>query len=132
MSERGVALSGKVVTGFSEILAKASRVDEIVAEIATASREQSDGISQINTAVSQMDKVTQNNAAGAEESAAAAEEMSSQAAILKGCVGELLGLISGTAAKEAPASPLAVTPTDNRSHRRIVSQAFPKPARNFS
>jgi methyl-accepting chemotaxis protein len=96
MSERGVALSGKVVDGFSEILSKARRVDEIVAEIATASREQSDGISQINTAVSQMDKVTQSNASSAEESAAAAEEMNSQAAVLKGCVQELLGLVNGT------------------------------------
>jgi len=97
MSERGVTLSGKVVTGFAEILAKARRVDEIVAEIATASREQSEGIQQINTAVSQMDKVTQTNAAGAEESAAAAEEMNAQAATLKGCVDELLTLVNGSA-----------------------------------
>ena len=47
MSARGVTLSGKVVTGFSEILQKARSVDELVGEIATASREQSDGIQQI-------------------------------------------------------------------------------------
>ena len=95
MSERGVSLSTKVVSGFSEILTKARRVDEIVAEIATASREQNEGIRQINTAVSQMDKVTQTNASGAEESAAAAEELNAQAATLKSCVDELLVLVNG-------------------------------------
>jgi methyl-accepting chemotaxis protein len=127
MSERGVALSGKVVAGFSEILAKARRVDEIVAEIATASREQSEGIAQINTAVSQMDKVTQTNAASAEESAAAAEEMNSQAATLKGCVGELLGLINGAARKET-----AVNERTHRLPRPNALRAAPKPAGNFS
>ncbi len=95
MSERGVSLSSKVVSGFTEILTKTRRVDELVADIATASREQNAGIQQINTAVSQMDQVTQTNAAGAEESAAAAEEMNAQAATLKGCVDELLGLVNG-------------------------------------
>ncbi len=107
MSERGVSLSGKVVTGFSEILQKARRVDELVAEIATASREQNAGIQQIATAVSQMDKVTQTNAAGAEESAAAAEEMNAQAATLKGCVDDLLGLVNG----HATGVPALGTPT---------------------
>ena len=95
MSERGVTLSAKVVTGFSEILTKARRVDEIVAEIATASREQNEGIGQINTAVSQMDKVTQSNASGSEESAAAAEELNAQSATLKGCVNDLIILVTG-------------------------------------
>jgi methyl-accepting chemotaxis protein len=58
---------------------KARQVDELVAEVAGASREQTQGITQINTAVGQMDKVTQSNAANAEESAAAAEELNAQA-----------------------------------------------------
>ena len=114
MSERGVALSGKVVTGFAEILTKARSVDDLVGEIATASREQSEGITQINIAVSQMDKVTQSNAAGAEESAAAAEEMNAQATTLQGCVEELLQLVNGNraaaggrAARETPPLPVA-------------------------
>ncbi len=122
MSERGVSLSGKVVTGFSEILQKARSVDELVAEITVASREQNEGIQQISTAVSQMNKVTQTNAAGAEESAAAAEEMNAQAATLKGCVDELLGLVNGSPgrasageARTAAASrvaPVKVRPAD--------------------
>jgi len=50
-----------------------------VDEIATASEEQSHGITQVNTAVAEMDKVTQSTAANAEESAAAAEELNDQA-----------------------------------------------------
>jgi methyl-accepting chemotaxis protein len=136
MSERGVALSGKVVDGFSEILSKARRVDEIVAEIATASREQSDGISQINTAVSQMDKVTQSNASSAEESAAAAEEMNSQAAVLKGCVQELLGLVNGTTTIAAGESGGGIqTPrlagTSVPRTKPVAAKDFPKEAVSF-
>lgn len=104
MSERGVTLTTKVVEGFSEILEKARQVDRLVGEIATASREQSDGIKQINTAVSQMDKVTQANAAAAEESAAAAEQMNTQAATLKGCAAELTGVVTGQRAQGEGAS----------------------------
>ena len=52
-------------------------------------------ITQINTAVGQMDKVTQSNAANAEESAAAAEELNAQASVMKESVTELLKLVGG-------------------------------------
>ena len=79
-SANGVAISGKVTESLTQIVTKARQVDELVAEIATASREQSQGIDQVNTAVTQMDKVTQTNAASAEESASASEELTAQAA----------------------------------------------------
>ena len=107
MSERGSMLSGKVVTGFSEILQKARRVDELVVEIAAASKEQNEGIQQINTAVSQMDKVTQTNAAAAEESAAAAQELNAQAVTVKSCVKGLLGLVNGRSEDESSTGPVA-------------------------
>jgi len=74
---------------------KARQVDELAAEVAGASREQTQGISQINTAIGQMDKVTQSNAANAEESAAAAEELNAQAETMKQSVMELLQLVGG-------------------------------------
>ena len=115
MSERGVALSGKVVSGFSEILSKARSVDELVGEIATASREQSEGIQQINIAVGQMDQVTQTNAASAEESAAAAEEMNAQAVTLQGCVSDLLQLVNGQGSGAAPVASSTLPPSTGRS-----------------
>ena len=67
----------------------------LVAEIAAASGEQSQGIEQINAAVSDMDKVVQQNAANAEESASASEEMSAQSEQMKVMVGDLVALIEG-------------------------------------
>ena len=94
-SANGVALSGKVAESLQQIVLKATQVDELVAEIATASREQSQGIDQVNTAVTQMDKVTQANAASAEESASASEELNAQAATLREIVGNLQILVTG-------------------------------------
>ena len=68
---------------------------ELVASIDQASQEQAQGIEQINGAVGQMDKITQQNAAGAEESASASEQLSAQAATLKGSVNDLAVLVTG-------------------------------------
>jgi hypothetical protein len=92
---QGVEISGKVAATLTEITTKVRQVDELVSEVAGASREQTDGITQINTAVGQMDKVTQSNAATAEESAAAAEELNAQAGMMKQAVGELMQLVGG-------------------------------------
>lgn len=62
-----------------EIVASVRRVNDIIGEIAAASQEQSSGIDQVNKAVSQMDEVTQQNAALVEEAAAAAGALQSQA-----------------------------------------------------
>ena len=94
-SANGVAISGKVTESLKQIVTKARQVDELVAEIATASREQSQGIDQVNTAVTQMDKVTQTNAAAAEESASASEELTAQAATLRELVTDLQNLVTG-------------------------------------
>jgi methyl-accepting chemotaxis protein len=89
---QGVSLSQKVSETLNVIATKAHQVDELATEVASASREQTQGIIQINAAVGQMDQVTQKNAASAEESAAAAEELNSQATIMKQSVAELLQL----------------------------------------
>ena len=94
-SEHGVRISAKVAESFEEIVSKARSVDKLVAEIATGSNEQSQGIGQVATAVSQMDKVTQSNAAGAEESASAAEELNAQAGTLRETVRNLQALVGG-------------------------------------
>jgi methyl-accepting chemotaxis protein len=66
-----------------------------VDEITAASGEQAQGIGQVNTAVAEMDKVVQQNAANAEESASASEEMTAQAGQMKNLVGELEALVGG-------------------------------------
>jgi len=108
---QGVDISKQVAETLLEIATKARQVDELVSEVAGASREQTQGITQVNIAVGQMDKVTQSNAANAEESAAAAEELNAQAVTMKDSVADLLqlvggerpGAMTGTTAAPAPA-----------------------------
>ncbi|MBI2949575.1 MAG: hypothetical protein HYY23_18215, partial [Verrucomicrobia bacterium] len=85
-SQRGNQISLKVAERLNEIFAKARRMDELVAEIALATKEQSTGISQINQAVAQMDRVTQTNAASS-------EQLSAQAIELRTAVEDLVRLI---------------------------------------
>jgi methyl-accepting chemotaxis protein len=101
---QGVELSGKVSAALNDIVTKARQVDELAAEVAGASLEQTQGITQINTAVSQMDKVTQSNAATAEETAAAAEELNAQAETMKQSVALLFELI-GSDSRNNTAAP---------------------------
>lgn len=101
-STRGVQVCGKVSERLSEIAQHARRADEIVAQIATASAEQSTGIVQINSAVSQMDRITQSNAAGAEEEASAAASLKHEALSLKRSVEDLVARIGGEGAKPKP------------------------------
>jgi methyl-accepting chemotaxis protein len=69
---------------FSAVATSATKVANLINEIATASIEQAQGIEQINKAVADMDKVVQQNAANAEESASVSEEMSAQIYIRPG------------------------------------------------
>ncbi|MBN1546256.1 MAG: MCP four helix bundle domain-containing protein [Syntrophaceae bacterium] len=73
----------------------AKKVTELIGEIAAASREQAQGIGQVNSAVVEMDKVAQQTAASAEESASAAEELNAQAEQMKSYVGDLVRLVNG-------------------------------------
>jgi methyl-accepting chemotaxis protein len=66
----GVAVVTATNQNFNEVTANSNKVRELIEEIAAASKEQSQGIEQINQAVAEMNKVTQQNASGAEELAA--------------------------------------------------------------
>jgi len=89
----GVEIVSKTGGAFERVANGARRAGELVEEITAASSEQSLGIEEINQAVAEMDKVTQQNAATAEQSASAAEEMNTQAKQMKAYVAELLGLV---------------------------------------
>jgi len=76
--EQGTLLVDKAGTTMAEIVGSIRRVSDIVGEISAASLEQSTGVAQVGEAVTQMDQVTQQNAALVEESAAAAESLKLQ------------------------------------------------------
>jgi methyl-accepting chemotaxis protein len=94
-SQHGVEISAKVAASLREIVERARTVDELLGQIAAASVEQSQGITQVNSAVNQLDQVTQTNAGSAEENAGAAENLNEQAAALKSAVGALAELMGG-------------------------------------
>ncbi|WP_323122590.1 methyl-accepting chemotaxis protein [Burkholderia alba] len=79
----GSQLVGQAGTTMSEILQAVRRVTDIMGEIAAASEEQASGITQVGRAVTQMDEVTQQNAALVEEATAAAASLQAQAARLR-------------------------------------------------
>jgi methyl-accepting chemotaxis protein len=94
-SRSGSQCSMKVAESLKLITEKVTATDALVADIATAATEQAQGIQQVNSAMGQMDKVTQSNASSAEESASAAEELDAQAETMKDLVGQLRVLVGG-------------------------------------
>jgi len=84
--EQGTQLVDKAGTTMTEVVGAIRRVTDIMGEISAASSEQSTGVSQVGEAVTQMDQVTQQNAALVEEMAAAASSLSQQADALVGAV----------------------------------------------
>lgn len=96
--------SGEVVAAgntMNDIVDAVRRVTDIMLEIAAASDEQSRGIVQVSQAISEMDKVTQQNASLVEEASAAAASLEEQAARLTEAVGAFR-LQGGSAIKRAP------------------------------
>ena len=95
-SARGAELSTRVSSGLEQIADKARKMNDLVGEIATSSKEQSQGLTQVGGAMTQMDRVTQANAGSAEETASAAAEMKSQSATMIENVNELIRLVGGS------------------------------------
>ena len=85
-SDLGSRIAGETAQSLHRIGTDISESNRLVAEIATASKEQSQNISQINIGINQVSQVVQQNSATAEESAAASEEMSGQSDILKNMI----------------------------------------------
>jgi len=86
--EAGARLVQQAGTTMDEVVASVERVTTIVSDITMATSEQSDGIEQVNVAITQMDETTQQNAALVEEAAAAASAMHEQAGALEQLVSQ--------------------------------------------
>ncbi len=127
----GSELVVKTNDAFGKVSDSSSKVAALISEIAQASKEQAQGIDQINTAVSEMEKVTQMNAANAEESAAASEELNAQAdqmsqisrvlADIVGGSGETRAVVQSTHRVKAPSAPAVAV--------KEVKKALPHQAR---
>jgi methyl-accepting chemotaxis protein len=95
-AQKGVGVAHEVAEQLQGIKQSSEKVSGLIMEITGASREQAQGIDQVNTAVSEMDRVVQKNAGDSEESASAAEQLSSQAEELEKMVADLMTLVGGS------------------------------------
>jgi methyl-accepting chemotaxis protein len=132
-ARRGAERSTEVARSLKEISDKVVATDMLVAEIATAAREQAHGLSQVNSAISQMDLIAQSNAASAEQSATAAERLDAQAATLRQTVFQLEGLVGrsdGKAATEPQEEEDASLPEASVAPRRTRAQRVSQQALN--
>nr|WP_314625259.1 methyl-accepting chemotaxis protein [uncultured Janthinobacterium sp.] len=107
----GSTLVAQAGTTMDQVVASVSRVTDIMADITAASHEQSTGIGHVNQAITEMDSVTQQNAALVEEAAAAASSMQDQAAVLAQLVARFkLSAHEGAAAAPRLAASAAAAP----------------------
>ena len=106
-SRKGSQCTARVGESLMQITEKVTATDALVGEIATAAREQAQGIEQINKAVGQMEKISQSNASSAEESASAAEQVDAQGKVLNDLVGWLQRLVGRDSIPESPSDPPA-------------------------
>jgi methyl-accepting chemotaxis protein len=99
-TQRGSKSCGNVGASLEEIVDKVTEADTLVAEIAAAAKEQAQGIRQVGSAMTLMDKVTQGNASSAEQTSSAAEQLNAQARLLQDNVEQLRTLIASTSKSE--------------------------------
>ncbi|MDB5455042.1 MAG: methyl-accepting chemotaxis sensory transducer [Caulobacter sp.] len=128
--QSGVNLVGQTGEALQRIVTKVGEIDALVTEIAASAAEQAVGLNEVNTAVNQMDQVTQQNAAMVEQSTAATHS-------LKGETGELVRLMGrfrvgeGQAQRRpAPADPAQHAPARNPvAEQRARLDNFARPSR---
>ncbi len=125
-TKNGSEIVTRTNDAFVKVYESSAKVGELVGEIAAASNEQAQGIEQVNIAVTQMDHVTQQNAANAEESASASEEMSAQAEHIKDMVNELVAMVGGNTG-EVGSKQYAVSSKSNGASK--IHNALAAPAK---
>ena len=126
--ESGAQLVEQTGAAMHDIVSSVKRVTDLIGEIASAATEQRDGIAQVNVAVTNLDHMTQQNAALVEESAAAAQSLREQSARLAQVVSVFKVDQQQLAAAPAPA-PLkpAARPSPVAHKPRTTSPAARKP-----
>ena len=116
--EQGVAFVGQTGEALGRIVEQVAEIDGIVGEIASSAAEQATGLDQVNTAVNQMDQVTQQNAAMVEESTAASHALAQE-------TGELTRLIGAFRLDDAGEGGRGVPSPVARLERRPPAKPVP-------
>jgi methyl-accepting chemotaxis protein len=116
--QAGVQFVNETETTLTAILGGVAQVTEAIAAIADAADQQSNGLHQVNTAITEMDSLTQQNAAMVEEATAAARSLDSQADELAREVGRFQ--VDQHVPASAPAAPAATAPVRPRTAPRLA------------
>jgi methyl-accepting chemotaxis protein len=127
--DSGSELVTRAGATMDEVVVAVKRVTDIMGEISAASEEQSQGIGQVNDAITQMDQVTQQNAALVEQAAAAAGSLEEQTRMLMGAVSAFQ--VAGDAGDVVPPVPKPVlkpAPIAHRAAPTRVAAPVPRPA----
>jgi methyl-accepting chemotaxis protein len=124
----GSEMVNTTAENFKTVEDDSAKVAALLSEVTEASKEQSQGIGQITSAMSEMDKVTQSNAASAEESASAAGQLSLEAGHLLGVVDEMSALVYGAPAAKGGGRPAAAPAARVLPATVATAKAAPKPA----
>lgn len=126
LSKGGAELTKEVQGSIVEIDEQSKKVSELLDEIEVATGEQSQGVSQINKAVSQMETVMSSNAATAEESAAASKALFEQTISLNDIISNLKNLVDGSAQAQELKRPTFEKPKTTYKNKTKVSVNVPK------
>jgi len=127
-TQRGLALRQKVNADLGEIDARTKEVVALTSDIARACHEQSEGIGQLNRAVSGIDSITQSSAALAQDVAGSADRLHAQSAQVRSAVTDLLRFVGGHAqsADVADTRPPAIHRLSPPSRRNVAGRT-PEP-----
>ncbi len=127
--ENGTEIANRTAKALEEIVSGIGKTSDLVAEIAASSKDQAEGLSQVNDGLSQVDQVVQRNTAGAEESASAAEELSSQSAYLRQLIAQFRLKGMGQPQMAIPAAKPAAKPVARQASLAAPKKTAPaKPA----
>ncbi|MBR7617947.1 HAMP domain-containing protein [Phenylobacterium sp. 20VBR1] len=133
--ERGVRLVGETGEALTAIVSRVTEIDGLISEIALSSQEQATGLAEVNTAVNQMDQVTQQNAAMVEQATAAASSLRSEADDLNRLVARFQ---TGKPTVRAASRPVVAQPGRHapaanpvaRAQGRLAAAMAPAPSAN--
>ncbi|APG49091.1 methyl-accepting chemotaxis protein [Phaeobacter porticola] len=123
--ERGVDLVGKTGEALQGIVERVSHISQLVSGIATGASEQSTGLHEINTGVTQLDQVTQQNAAMVEEATAAGHMLNADASKLAELVAHFKVAVGAAPARSASASPAPAPQAMNTAARANETPSAP-------
>lgn len=100
----GQSIGQKCQAALNEITENARSVASMITEITNASKEQAQGVQEINKAISQLDQVTQQNSAVAQQSSTQAEQLNSEASALSNAVSRLVAFVDGAKGNSSPSN----------------------------